>query len=228
MLLHVFAWLHSSLSSAVQLLSLVWLFVTPGLQHTRLLCSSLFPVVCSDSCLLSQWCHPTISSSVVPFSSCTQSFPESGSFWVSWHFASSGQSAGASASASVRPMTMQGWSPLGLTGLISLLSKGLSRVFSSTTIRKYHYLLASINISLSWCTTIYLWRPGFDSWLGRSPGEGNGSPLQYSCLENPMEGGAWRATVHGVTESDTTEWLHFLSFLATGGHLSCFQFEQSN
>jgi len=107
-----------------------------GLQPTRLSCPSLFPGACADSCPSSWWCHPTISSSVVPFSSCPQSFPASGSFPKSQLFASGGQSIGASASATVLPMNIQGWFLLGLTGLISLQSKGLSRVFCSTTIWK--------------------------------------------------------------------------------------------
>ena len=97
-----------------------------GLQHARLPCPSLSPRVCSNSCPLSRWCYPTISSSVTCFSSWLQSFPL-GSFPMSWLFASGGQSFGASASASVLPMNIQGWLPLGLTGLISVLSKGLSR-----------------------------------------------------------------------------------------------------
>ena len=104
-----------------------------GLQHTRLLCPPLSPGVCSDSCPLSWWCHPTISSSVAHFSSCLQSFPESGSFSMSWLFASSGQSIGASAS--VLPVNIQDWFPLRLTGWISLQSKELSRVFSNTTVQ---------------------------------------------------------------------------------------------
>ena len=108
-----------------------------GLPHTNFPCPSPPPGACSDSCPLSQWCHPTISSSVTPFTSCLQSFPASGSFPVSGLFTSGGQSIGASASASVLPMNIQGWFPLGLTSLISLLSKELSRVFSSTTIWKY-------------------------------------------------------------------------------------------
>ena len=91
--------------------------------------------VCTDSCPLSQWCHPTISSSVAFFSSCPQGFPASGSFPISWFFASGGQIIGASAS--VLPMNIQGWFTLGVTGLISWLSKGLSRVFSSITIQKH-------------------------------------------------------------------------------------------
>ena len=101
------------------------------LQHDGLPCPSPSPVVCEDSCLLSHWCRPIISSSVVPFS-CPQSFPVSGSFPVSLLFASGGQSIGASASTSVLPMNIQDWVSLGLIGLISLQSKGLSRVFSST------------------------------------------------------------------------------------------------
>ena len=88
-----------------------------GLQHTRLPCPSPSPRACSDSCPLSQWCHPTISSSIICFSSCPQSFPASGSFPVSWLFASGGQSIEASASVSVLPMNIQGWFLLGLTGL---------------------------------------------------------------------------------------------------------------
>ena len=110
-----------------------------GLQHARLPCPSLSPEVCSNSCSVSQWCHPTISSSVALFSSCPQSFPASRSFPVSWLFALSGRSIGASATVSVLPMNIQGWFPLGLTNLISLLSKRLSRVFSSTTIWKCQF-----------------------------------------------------------------------------------------
>ena len=103
-----------------------------GLRHARLLCPPLSPTVCSNSCLLSRWCYLTISSPATPFSSCLQSFPASGSFPMSQLFTSGGQSIGASASASVLPMNIQSWFPLGLTGLI-LQSKGLSRVFGSTT-----------------------------------------------------------------------------------------------
>ena len=105
-----------------------------GLQHARLLCPSPTPRAYSNSCPLSWWCHPTISSSVVPLSSCLQSLPASGSFPMSQLFASGDQSFGASASASVLPMNIQGWFPLGLTGLISLQSKGLAGVFSNTTV----------------------------------------------------------------------------------------------
>ena len=109
-------------------------------QQARLPCPSLSPRVCSDPCPLSQWCHPTISSSVTPFSSCPQSFSVSGSFPVSQLFLSGGQSIGVSAW--VLPINIQGWFLLGLTGLISLLSKGLSRVFSSTTIWKHQFFSA--------------------------------------------------------------------------------------
>ena len=108
-------------------------------QHTRPPCLSPTPRVCSNSCPLSQWCHPTIASSVVPFSSCLQSFPASGSFPVSQFFASGGPRIRASASASGLPMNIQDWFPLGWTGLISLLSKGLSRVFSNTTVWKHQF-----------------------------------------------------------------------------------------
>ena len=101
-------------------------------QHTRPPCPSPTPGVHPNSCPSSQWCHPTISSSVVPFSSCLQFFPASGSFQMSQLFASGGQSIGVSASTSVLPMNTQDWCPLGWTGWISLQSKGLSRVFSNT------------------------------------------------------------------------------------------------
>ena len=109
---------------------------TRGLQHTRFPRPSQSPRVCSNSCPLKWWSHPTISSSVVPFSSSLQSFPASGSFPMSWYFISGGQSIGASA---VLPMNIQGWFPLGLTPFISLQAKGLSRVFSSTTIWNHQF-----------------------------------------------------------------------------------------
>ena len=113
---------------------------TPGFS----LCLWLSPEVCSNSCSLSQWWHPTISSSVIPFSSCPQSFPESGSFPMSWLFASGGQSIAASASTSVLQMNIQDWFPLGFTGLIFLLSKGLSRVFPSTQYESINSLVLSL------------------------------------------------------------------------------------
>ena len=113
-----------------------------GLQHARLPCPSLSPRACSNSCPLSWWYHPVILSSVIPFSSCLQSFSASGSFSVSQSFTSDGQSTGVSVSASVLPMNIQDWFPLGFTGWISLQSKGLSRVFSSTTAQKHQFFSA--------------------------------------------------------------------------------------
>ena len=110
------------------------------LQHAKLPCPSSTPGVYSNSCPSSRWCHPTISSSVVPFSSCLQSFPASVSFPVSQFFTSGGQSIEVSASTSVLPINIQNWFPLGLTGWISLQSKGLlSRVFSNTTVQKHQF-----------------------------------------------------------------------------------------
>ena len=114
------------------------------LQHARPLCPSPTPRACSNSCPWSQWCHPTISSSVVPFSSCLQSFPASGSFPMSQLFTSGGQSTGVSASTSVLPMNIQDWFPLGWTNWIFLLSKWLSRVFSNTTVQKHQFSALSL------------------------------------------------------------------------------------
>ena len=108
-------------------------------QYARPPCPSPTPRVYPNPCPLSQWCHPTISSSVVPFSSCPQSFSASGSFQMSQLFASDGQSIGVSASTSVLPMNTQDWSPLGWTGWISVQSRGLSRVFSNTTVQKHQF-----------------------------------------------------------------------------------------
>ena len=131
-----------------------------GLQYARLPCSSLSPGVCSDSCALSWWCHPTILSSVTLFSSCPQSLPASGSFLMSWLFVSGGQNIGASASKSVLPMNIQDWLPLGLSGLISLLSKELSRVLSITTVWKHPFFRAQSPLwssfyICSWLLEIY-------------------------------------------------------------------------
>ena len=122
-----------------------------GLQHSRLPWPSPTPKVYPNLCPSSQWCHPTISSSVIPF--CPQSSPASGYFPVSWLFASGSQSIGASAS--VLPTNIQGWFPLGFTGLISLQSKGLSRVFSSTTIWKFlqHSVFFMVQLSHPYMTT---------------------------------------------------------------------------
>ena len=126
-----------------------------GLWHTRLPYPLPSPRVCSNSCPMSQWCHPTISSSVIPFSSCLKSFPASGSFLMSQLFASGGQSIGASVSASALPMDIQDWFPLGWTGLISLQAKGLSRVLSSFTVRKHQFF--SAQPSLWFNSHIYTW-----------------------------------------------------------------------
>ena len=117
-----------------------------GLQHARLPCSSPTPGVYSNSWPLRRWWHPTISSSVIPFSSHRQSFPASGSFQISQFFASGGQSIGVSASISVLPMNIQDWFPLGWTGWISLQSKGLSRVSSNTTVQKHQFFGAQLSL----------------------------------------------------------------------------------
>ena len=130
------AWFIFSKCFSVQF-SRVRLFVTPWTPAHQASLSMPTPGAYSNSCPSSWWCHPTISSSVVPFSSHLQSFPASGSFPMSQIFASGGQSIGVSASISVLPKNIQDWSPLGWTGWISLQSKGLSRVFSNTTVQKH-------------------------------------------------------------------------------------------
>ena len=132
--------------SSVQSLNHIQLFVTPRLQHSRLLCPSQTPRVYSNSCPWSWWCHPNISSSVIPFSR-LQSFPASGSFPMGQFFASGSQSIGVSASASVLPMNIQDWFSWWLTCLISLQSKGLSWVFSNTTVQKP---------SILWCSAFFI------------------------------------------------------------------------
>ena len=127
-----------------------------GLQHARLPCPSPTPRACSNSCPLSRWCHPTISSSVIPFSSCLQSFPAWGSFPMSQFFASGGQSIGASALASVLPMNIQDWFPLGLTGLTSLQSKGLKSLLqhhSSKASILWHSAFFMVQLSHPYMTT---------------------------------------------------------------------------
>ena len=136
---HLISTTTRSVSQSVQSLSLSDSLQPHGLQHTRLPCPSPTPEAYSNSCPSRWWCHPTISSSVVPFSSCRQSFPASRSFPRSQLFASGGQSIGASASASVLPMNIQDWFPLGWSGWISWQSKGLSRVFSNTTVQKHQF-----------------------------------------------------------------------------------------
>ena len=153
-----------------------------GLQHARLPCTWPSPGICPSSHPLNWWCHPTISSSASLFSFCLQSFPTSGSFPVNWLFAS-GRSIGASVSASVLPMNSQGWFPLGFTGLIPLLSKGLSSVFSNTTVQKHQFFSTQPS---SWSNShlhmilSYTARNGLmeaqrgDAWLwasGKSPSE---------------------------------------------------------
>ena len=137
----------SSTISSVQSPSRVWLFVTPWITacQASLPCPSPTPRVHSNSCPSSQWCHPAISSSAVPFSSCLQSFPASGSFLMSQFFESGGQRIGVSASASVLPMNIQ-TNFLGWTGWISLQSKGLSRVFSSTTVQKHQFFSTQLSL----------------------------------------------------------------------------------
>ena len=133
--------------SLVQLLSCARLFATlceP--QHARPPCPSPTPRVHPNSCPLSRRCHPTISSSVVPFSSCPQSFLASGSFQMSQLFTSGGQSTGVSASTCLLPVNTQDWSPLGWTGWISLQFKGLSRVFSNTSVQKYQFFSTQLSL----------------------------------------------------------------------------------
>ena len=186
----------------------------------------LSPRACSNSCPLSWWCLSTILSSVTPFSSCLQSFPASGSFLMSWLFASGGQSIGASAAASVLPMNIQDWFPLGWTGLISLQSRRISRVFPSCfllypifLIHQRHSFEERKKLDLSGQSRLprQSGASGKESasnagdirdassipGSGRFPGEGSGNPLQYACLENPMDRGPWRAAVHSVIESQT-------------------------
>ena len=115
-----------------------------GLQHARPLCPLPVPGAYSNSCPLNRWCHPTISSSIIPFSSHLQYFPASGSFQMSQFFASDGRSIRVSASASVLPMNIQDWFPWGWTGWISLQSKGLSRIFSNTTVQKHQLFSAQL------------------------------------------------------------------------------------
>ena len=132
-----------ALSDSVQFIAQSCLTLQPhGQKHSRLPCPSPTP----GACLLSQWCHPNISSSVIPLCSCLQSFPASGSFDMSQFFSSGGRSIGVSASASVLPMNIQDWFPLGWTGCISLQSKGLSRVFSNSTVQKHQFFSAQLSL----------------------------------------------------------------------------------
>ena len=131
--------------SSAKTLSRIWLFTTPWTAARQASLSITNSGVYPNPCLLSQWCHPTISSSVIPFFSCPQSFPVSGSFPMSQLFASGGQSIGVSASTSVLPMNTQDWS-LGWTAWVSLQSKELSRVFSSTTVQKHQFFGAQLSL----------------------------------------------------------------------------------
>ena len=134
-------------------------------SHTRLPCSSPTRRACSNSCPSSQWCHPTISSSVVPFSSRLQSFPASGSFPMSQFFTSGDWSIGVSASASILPMNIQDWFPLGLTGWISLQSRELSRVFSNTTVQKHQFFGAQLSLCPTLTSIHDYWKNhSFDRW----------------------------------------------------------------
>ena len=136
-------WISSVQFSCSVVSDSLWLH---GLQHTRLPYPLPTPGAYSNSCPLCRWCHLTISSSVVPFSFHLQSFPASESFPVSWFFASGGQRIEISPSASVLSMSIQDWFPLGWTGLISLQSKGLSRVFSNTTIQKHRFFGTQLSL----------------------------------------------------------------------------------
>ena len=133
------------MGSSVHSFSHVWLFVTPWTAAHQAPHPSPTPGVHPNPCPLSQWCHPTISSSVDPFSSCPQSFPASESFQMSQLFTSGSQSIGVSASKSVLPINTQDWFPFGWTGWISLQSKGLSRVFCSTTVQKHPFFSAQLS-----------------------------------------------------------------------------------
>ena len=137
-----------------------------GLQHARLLCPPLSPGVFSNSCPLSWWCHPTISFSALLFSFCLQSFSASGSFPVNQFFTFGGQSVGALASESALPMNIHGWYPLGLTGLISFLSKVLSRVFSNITVWKHQFFRTQPSFwSNSLIVTCLLEKPQLWLWF---------------------------------------------------------------
>ena len=175
-----------------------------GLQHTWLPYPSPTPEIHSNSHPPSQWCRPTISSSVVPFSFCLQSFPASGSFQMIQLFASGRQSIGVSASTSVFPMNSQDWYPLGRTGWIPLLSKGLSRVFSIITGQKASTLQGSafliVQLSHPYMTT------GKTIALTRQTFLGKVLPLLFNMLST--FGRAWWAAVYGVAQSQT--WLKWL------------------
>ena len=156
--------LLKTISQSVQSLSHIWLFATPWTAARQVLCPSPTPRTCSNSCSWCWWCHPTISSSVIPFSSCLQSFPSSESFPVSQLFASGGQSIRVSASASVLPMNIQGWFPLGLTGLISLLSKDSQESSLAPQLESINSSVVSPLYSPTLCMLIVYNKPS-DSWI---------------------------------------------------------------
>ena len=197
--LHWTTLLHNQFSSVTQLSNSLW---PHRLQHTRLPCSSPSPGACSNLCPSSRWCHPTIWSSVIPFSSCLQSFPASGSFPMSQFFTSGGQTTGVSASISVLPVNIQvnEW----------ILS-------DEYFILHIYYFSNSFNLFSHWASQVALVVKSPSANAGdtrdassipgsrRSPGGEHSNPLQYSCLENPMDRGAWQATVHRVAELDTTD-----------------------
>ena len=159
-----------------------------GLQHASLPCPSPTPGACSDSCSLSWWCHPAISSSVVPFSSCLQSFLASESFLMSQSFTSDGQSIGASASGSVLPMNIQDWFHLELTGLLSLQSKWLSRAFSTAVLKHQFFGAHPKNEVVAHMCVCAL-------------------SLQ-SCLTlcDPMDYSPRGSSVHGILQARLLEW----------------------
>ena len=162
---YIYFFLSSLMFSSVQFsYSVVFDSLPPHeLQHARPPCPLSTPGVHPNPCPLSQWCHQTISSSIIPFSSCAQSFPASGSFQMNQLFKSGGRSIGVSASTSVLPVNIQDWSPLGWTGWISLQSKGLSRVFSNTTVQK-HQIFGS-QLSSQSNSHIHTWpleKPGLE------------------------------------------------------------------
>ena len=162
----IYVCIHLSLcvniiSSSVQLLSRIQFFVTHGLQHTRPPCPSPTPRVYSNSCPLSQWCHPTISSSVMLFSSCLQSFPVIACFLMSKFFTSVGQSTGVSASASILPMNIQDWFPLAWTCWISLCPRDSQESYQTPQFKTFNSSLLAI-LLLSTVTSIH------DSWKNHS------------------------------------------------------------
>ena len=194
-----------------------------GLQHARLPCPSPTPGVYSNSCPSRWWCHPTVSSSVIPFSSCLQSFPASGSFQMRRFFACGGQSIGVSASTSVLPVNIQDWFPLGLTGLISLQSKGLSRVFYNTTVWKHQFfgaqlyspaltsmisLLVPWNSDLTYSKADFLWVYSLNRSISIKLVAASAKSLQ-ACptLCDPIESSSPGSAVSGILQARTLEWV---------------------